>query len=713
MDAILNLPIMETLGWTVLHSFWQGALIGMIVYLLAKFSPKNSALQYNLSVFGVFAIFITSIITFVSLSYQYAVIIEPISSFEGTFADFSASENTQTSAGLNTLLFKNIRIVSIIYLLGLSFFSCKFIISVYKSAQLQFSDKTFLPIKWVSKMNSLQIQMGISKRIDLFESSKISSPLVIGFLKPMILFPIGLINKLSPEETEAILVHELSHIKRNDYLINLFLSGIHMVFHYHPVVWWLVSKAKTEREHCCDIIAIESLNNNPIQYAKTLIRLQQFTINSKDLSVAFAGHDSSFSARMKRILNQPNKTSIMEKLSTSLVLVLIVAGLSLALIEKQSPETGNELFLENTFQSLDTVPKKVSKIVEEVNGKTTEATLEDGKVTELIIDGVKVPEEELGSHPDALRILKEEKTVKRDRNSSREKRIEYEIKRKKLDEHRRDIRRDVNEEREIIREERRIHPRRGHRIMERIVDGDTIIIKREDGEDEGEIIIDGLGNSIKIEINGEEILLNGESFEPGSIEIIVDEDQIFGPKGLRLHMDKLHERLLPLHEKFLHNFEWKGGDMDEEQIEKLKEQFKNLEFDFDFQNNFKLLEDSLGNFNFDFDFDIKGMEDLEKRLHRAPNFRFRGNPRIDIHRENHFERKEESIQSRIESELIRDGLIEGRSNYSFDMNGSRLKVNNKRMSREFYDKYKFLYQKWTDKPFSGEVEYLERKPEKL
>src|SRR5690606_32152615 len=120
--------------------------------------------------------------------------------------------------------------------------------------------------------------------ISIKQNALVYSPFTVGFLKPVIVFPVGLVNQLSIQETEAILVHEMAHILRKDYLINLMVSVIKACMYYHPVVWWLDKVIQNEREYACDQMAI-NLTGQPIQYAKLLISLQE-----KSLSIPCAMH---------------------------------------------------------------------------------------------------------------------------------------------------------------------------------------------------------------------------------------------------------------------------------------------------------------------------------------------------------------------------------------------------------------------------------------
>jgi beta-lactamase regulating signal transducer with metallopeptidase domain len=127
---------------------------------------------------------------------------------------------------------------------------------------------------WADILNKLALQSRFNTGIELLESALVRSPLTIGHLKPVILFPIGLINRLSESEVEAILAHELAHILRRDYIFNILQSVVEVVFYFHPAVWWLSAQVRQERESACDDRAI-ALVGNKMNYAKALVTIQE------------------------------------------------------------------------------------------------------------------------------------------------------------------------------------------------------------------------------------------------------------------------------------------------------------------------------------------------------------------------------------------------------------------------------------------------------
>ena len=104
--------------------------------------------------------------------------------------------------------------------------------------------------------------LGIKPNIRVLESAQARVPLVIGCWRPVILLPLGLACHVSAAQLDAILAHELSHLKRNNFWVNLGQVVLETLFFYHPAVWWLSAKVRTEREHCCDDLVVSTFDNH-------------------------------------------------------------------------------------------------------------------------------------------------------------------------------------------------------------------------------------------------------------------------------------------------------------------------------------------------------------------------------------------------------------------------------------------------------------------
>ncbi len=160
---------------------------------------------------------------------------------------------------------------------------------------------------WDNQVRQLSKNLGIQRIVRVAASGITKVPMVIGHLKPVILLPIGLLTSLSPESIEAILVHELAHIRRRDWLVNLLVSALEVVFFFNPAVLWISSLIRTERENCCDDIAI-AYTGSKTAYIDTLVACQEFQQSSPAYSLAFSGRKKPLLARVRRMISDKNSS---------------------------------------------------------------------------------------------------------------------------------------------------------------------------------------------------------------------------------------------------------------------------------------------------------------------------------------------------------------------------------------------------------------------
>ena len=332
------------LGWMVIHSLWQATAIAIISGIAAiAVRKKTPQLRYWIHNTALFAVLIAATITFClyfDFSKELGETVFIPERVELATKDVIQAANNQAIVTDNTLeaplsmeglrmyFNRNIYLIVTVWALGVALFILKLLGGIsyvyYLRSKLNFPADEY----WLEMVEKLGEKAGVKRTMELVESALVRSPLVVGHLKPMILFPIGAINKLNPQEVEAILAHEIAHVLRNDYLFNIIQSVIEALFYFHPAVWWISANIRTERENCCDDAAI-ALCGNSMTYAKALVSLQEMAYyGSPNLAMAFAGQrKNQLLFRVQRILKQPhNKTNVMEKLiATCLLLVMMVA----------------------------------------------------------------------------------------------------------------------------------------------------------------------------------------------------------------------------------------------------------------------------------------------------------------------------------------------------------------------------------------------------
>ncbi len=153
-------------------------------------------------------------------------------------------------------------------------------------------------------------QIGVHRAVDVVQSTLVEVPAVIGWLKPMILLPVSVATSMSPAELEAILAHELAHIRRHDYLANLGQMFVETVFFYHPAVWWMSHAMRTEREDCCDDLVVRVLGNRT-NYVRALVTVDELrgsapqAARANRLVPVLSATGGALMIRVRRIMGVP------------------------------------------------------------------------------------------------------------------------------------------------------------------------------------------------------------------------------------------------------------------------------------------------------------------------------------------------------------------------------------------------------------------------
>ncbi|MCW3806200.1 M56 family metallopeptidase [Plebeiibacterium marinum] len=336
IKSIFSPEITEALGWTIIHSLWQGIilLIGLL-FLLSLLKKYSAQVRYFISFTALIIMLGWSCSTFIK-AYEYASekqdMRQELISNPDYFKNLVASsENNKTqpaeeSFNLQTVKLRawfqrNFPLFLTVWLIGIGLFTVRLLGGLAYNRRLRTLQLLPFEEKWMEKLIEFSNSLNISKVIKAYKSPHTFSPLTLGFMKPIILFPVKAFTGLSEKEIEAIIAHELAHIVRNDYLFNIIQSVIEIVFFYHPAIWTISRCIRDEREHSCDDIAIE-LTGDKVTYAKALTNAQIFTYEQENLTMAFGTKKSSLLERIKRIQkNRTMKTNVTEKIIASFIII--------------------------------------------------------------------------------------------------------------------------------------------------------------------------------------------------------------------------------------------------------------------------------------------------------------------------------------------------------------------------------------------------------
>jgi bla regulator protein blaR1 len=294
MTAIGQSNLLQALGWAVFNSLWQMAILWVAYqFIISVFRINKSSHRGSLSAILLFAGFAWFIFTFISVFSDRA---SAGDSYAGLMKIGAYSELNQW---LNTMM----PIASIFYLLLLVLPVLNFIRNYRYVQVIRHNGLTRADVHWRMFVQKIAAQMGIRKPVHIWMSDLVSSPVTIGYIKPVILLPLAAVNHLSTQQIEAVLLHELSHIRRYDYFINLITKFIQAILYFNPFVKGFATIIEREREKSCDETVIQ-FQYEPHGYASALLALEKAAHTSpRILTVAAAqGKKSEFRKRIEWIL---------------------------------------------------------------------------------------------------------------------------------------------------------------------------------------------------------------------------------------------------------------------------------------------------------------------------------------------------------------------------------------------------------------------------
>lgn len=312
-----------SLGKAIAASIWQMGLLFLVYHIIiAAARIKQSAAKNLLS--SIFALggFVWFTVTFFVSTTQKAgtaIVIEEGSKTNGFLQNLTGSSNWQllvnwTEYKLNLLL----PYLSVAYLFVLLWFTAKLLFQMHAANQLKNKGIVGVNDELRAFTDYLATSLGITKNVLLYISNKIDIPATIGFLKPVILLPVTAVTHLTPAQLEAVLLHELAHIRRNDYFWNILLSIAETLLFFNPFALLLINIARKERENSCDDVVM-SYQQNAAVYAEALLNVEKARLQTPALAMALGDNKHHLMHRVKRILNLPAEKN---KISTRLLALL-------------------------------------------------------------------------------------------------------------------------------------------------------------------------------------------------------------------------------------------------------------------------------------------------------------------------------------------------------------------------------------------------------
>ena len=327
MNAAAQSALLTHLGWSLIHFLWQGVFVGL-GYFCVRRLLRHAAPQarYLLALGALLTLALLPLCTFFYLGGWHVQQPDPGARLPTQAVVFTAGVGRVVLPALpGQPAFPYLAWVVWLWLAGVAFMGTRALWGWRQAGKLR-SVQTQSVHPWQALLSALQHKMQIQRAIQLLESARVQAPLVIGWLKPAILIPPSAVCRLDWRQAEMILAHELAHIRRHDYLLNILQVLIETLLFYHPLVHWISRDARNEREFCCDDAAMHTCGDR-LGYLKALAELEQHRLH---VSAALAASGGALLNRAYRLAYRNEPIGRLPAWSATLALLTaLLAGILL------------------------------------------------------------------------------------------------------------------------------------------------------------------------------------------------------------------------------------------------------------------------------------------------------------------------------------------------------------------------------------------------
>ncbi len=347
-DTILNHPITIAMSWAFVQMIWQGLLLGFIYALMLIFLRKsNPQIRYKLSV-----LFLTLFCLIFTLNLYLNWGIKNVSlgtanTNSNALGNITLNADTSFLITVKAFVTNYLSSFFAFWILGFSVFFIRFLGAWTQVFRLKSYRNWYAGEKVEKIAMALEEKLKMKRSVTILASAIADVPMVIGHFKPVILIPAVLLSGLNEEQLKAILAHELAHVKRWDFYVNALQSFIETVFFFHPVVWWISSQIRKEREECCDDIAVQ-IGADPMVYAHALTKIAETQLYATPQMAMALNHKNSsgvLMGRIKRIVKGKQNTNRFKDgfLSAILIfLMLFITSFTFMAVREKSTFDKNE-----------------------------------------------------------------------------------------------------------------------------------------------------------------------------------------------------------------------------------------------------------------------------------------------------------------------------------------------------------------------------------
>ncbi len=298
IETWVQTPLAQAIGWTLVHSLWEGALVALVL-AAALWAIRSSRARYAAACLAMLVMLAGFGFTFARLMPRQRSHVATIANARGALlpAGFEEPKILVQRRAADFLPW-----LAPFWMAGVAIFHLRSLASWMAARRLRRTGVCLAPDLWRERLDRLGARVRLSRPVTLLESCLAEVPVVIGYVRPAILMPVGLLAGLPAGQIESILLHELAHIRRYDYLVNLLQASVEGFLFYHPAVWWISGLIRAERENCCDDLVVAT-NGDAHEYAAALAALEQNRWSAREAAPAATG--GNLMQRIRRLLDRP------------------------------------------------------------------------------------------------------------------------------------------------------------------------------------------------------------------------------------------------------------------------------------------------------------------------------------------------------------------------------------------------------------------------
>jgi uncharacterized protein (TIGR03435 family) len=309
IEILASQPWVQRFGMTLLHFLWQGLAIAILYAAARQIAARTASPQtlYLIACAALGAMMAAPLVTWevmrpaASPDAMYRIQSTPATAANSNVTTANLPDSfLATVSGVQSEPF--LLWVVLIWFAGAMLLWVRLAGGWVVAARMRSMLVRRAPPEWQQSLKELGARIGLTRPVRLLVSALVQVPTVVGWLRPVVLVPVGALGGLPAEHMEALLLHELAHIRRHDYLMNILQSVAESLLFYHPAVWWLSGHIRTERELCCDDLAV-SVSGDALTYARALAQLESY--RPAYLNAALAANGGSLANRIARLLGRP------------------------------------------------------------------------------------------------------------------------------------------------------------------------------------------------------------------------------------------------------------------------------------------------------------------------------------------------------------------------------------------------------------------------